>query len=89
MPPRGALSPERGPHPPERYSRCIPEPTVHLKETCPDCQGSGIEDAEVQEEGGSRTTRPSRPCPTCGGDGELDRWIGITELRRLMDEANG
>jgi hypothetical protein len=63
------------------------EPTVLVQEDCAECDGQGSWPATVTTQGRTRTSTSERLCPRCHGDGFIARRVGLSELRRMLDQA--
>jgi hypothetical protein len=62
-----------------------PVPAVWLREPCPDCDGSG-EIAVAKAAGDARWSKRIE-CGRCRGGGRTARWVGLAELRELLDSV--
>ena len=67
------------------------KPLIELREVCPECDGSGEPGGVLTEgermEGRIFTRNGVLPCPKCHGTGYNTRWVGLSELRDLLERT--
>jgi DnaJ-class molecular chaperone len=63
------------------------EPTVEIKERCPDCDGHGWLPAHAAKEGSSWVHESERTCARCRGEGHFKRDVPLGTFRELLERA--
>jgi len=59
---------------------------IHVREECPKCKGSKIDDKYPSGEINGQTLYIS--CSTCGGTGLYEFWISLGDLKERLEEDN-
>ncbi len=62
------------------------EPTIQVREACPQCHGTGGEPEEVEMEGRNGTWKSFEVCSNCQGARYVQRWVPVSALRALLED---
>jgi hypothetical protein len=62
-------------------------PRVHILVQCTYCNGQAYLPHREVEDANGKPYIQHKPCPSCLGSGQQERWIGLTEFALMLQEA--
>lgn len=60
---------------------------VRILSKCQDCDGQAYLPSDMGIDSRGVEYQRYLPCPTCNGSGQPGKWISISEVQKLLEEA--